>query len=119
MKRFISLSAILMLIAFTGCYVVGCMGQNYADMTSKDRASVAMKLYVGAAMDYERDVKRPGLTDGHIDYLKDKKKFLDESYPIIKLYRTYAETGMMPTLGMEQNLLRLIDEFVLYPALGY
>jgi hypothetical protein len=93
--------------------------QNYASMTTKDRASMVMKLYVGAAMDYEKDVVRLNLTDEHKKYLSEKRAFLVEAHTIIGLYKQYAETGLVPTLEMEQQMLRLIDEFLLYPALGY
>ena len=99
--------------------LVSCIKQNYANMTTKDRASMVMKLYIGAADDYERDTLRVNLTDEHIKFLTDKRAFLVEAHPIIKLYRQYAETGLVPTLEMEQQMLRLIDEFLLYPALGY
>ena len=100
--------------------VISCANvANYSDMTTKDRAAVVMKLYIGTAMDYERDTLRLNLTDEHKKFLSDKREFLSEAHPIIKLYKQYAETGLVPTLEMEQQLLRLIDEFLLYPALGY
>lgn len=112
-------TGLVLAVVFLTALLIGCAGAQWSDMTTKDKAAVAMSAYIGAAMDYERDVKRVGLTKEHKKHLQNKKRFLDEAYPVIDLYQQYAETGLVPTLRMEQNILRLIDDFLLYPALGY
>ena len=113
------ITVLLMAAVFlSGLVAMGCV-KDITDLSPKGKASAAMKIYAGSAMDYQNDMKRLNLTDEHKKYLREKKKILDEAYPSIDIYRKYAETGVIPTLEMEQELLRVLDQLLLFPALGY
>jgi hypothetical protein len=90
---------------------------NVEDLSHKDKAAWAMQLYIGSAQDFQRDVQRPDLSDEMKKYLAQKRDVLVRAHPIIKLYKQYADTDQIPSIELQREMLNIVDELLLYPAL--
>ena len=114
MKNFKLVPILLVtIVLLTGC-IASMMGvKDYGDMTPKEKAGFAMKLYNNAASEYvwmfnTRKKDDGSFSDNDIKLLQKYWKVLDGSHKAIMKYDTWVKAGTVPTPEMEDELVAII-----------
>ena len=81
-----------------------------SEMTPKEKATWMMSIYSSQAEDYKRMVKRPDLTNEQKAILRNKKDVAKQVWPLINTYRTYVNSGAVPTREVEEQIFKLIND---------
>ena len=93
--------------------IASCVNQVYkspSEMTPKERAVLAMKMYTNAYDDYIRqfeDTKVP-FSEEAISYFAAYKNVLRGAWPVISAYDTIASVNAQPTEEETQQIIDLI-----------
>jgi hypothetical protein len=106
------------LIAFM---VVGCFAHQQ-QFTPKQKTIMFLGVYnsqffdymitMGYGLDEKREwqkIYEPELTEGQKIILREKKKVLEEMYPLIMIYDEVFSKGMIPDRELEEKILLLIN----------
>lgn len=107
------LSLALMLAVSFSCIPQAGKGQGIkplSEMTPKEKATWMMSVYSAQAEDYKRMVKRPDLTNAQKAILRNKKDVAKKVWPLINTYRTYVNSGAVPTREVEDEIIGLIND---------
>ena len=113
---------LLVVVLFCFVFVLGmtisCIPQagkgdgmkTIAEMTPKERATWMFGVYNSQARDYKQMVKRTDLTNDQKQVLREKKKIAQKVWPLINTYRTYVNSGAVPTREVEDEIIGLIND---------
>lgn len=104
--------AIVLAISFS-CIPQAGKGQGIkplSEMTPKEKATWMMSVYNSQAEDYKRMVQRPDLTNEQKAILRNKKVIAEKVWPLINTYRTYVNSGAVPTREVEGEIIKLIND---------
>jgi hypothetical protein len=92
--------------------VVGCTIDNlkeFGDMTPKEKAAFFLSVYNSSDMNYRAMAARTDLTEVQKEVLRKKRTIMIQVYPLIRSYLTYVESGVVPSVELEQQILTQID----------
>lgn len=96
-------------------FMVGCAGtqlKNPAEMTPKEKATFAMKLFVKQTQDLQA-MKAMPLTAEQKALLVQKENFLKQSAVTIDLYNGYIDGGLQPTPALEAAIMDIINKLLI------
>lgn len=108
---FLSL-AVMLAVSFS-CIPQAGKGQGMkplSEMTPKEKATWMMNVYSAQAEDYKSMIKRPDLTNEQKAILRNKKDVAEKVWPLINTYRTYVNSGAVPTREVEGEIIELIND---------
>lgn len=93
--------------------VVSCINKVYktpTEMSPKERAVLAMKMYNNAYNDYIRQFESTEVpfSDEAVSYFKTYKSVLQAAWPVISAYDTLASVNAQPTPEQDQQIVDLI-----------
>ena len=103
---------LVLVIAF-GCIPQAGKGQGIkllSEMEPKEKATWMLSVYNSQAKDYKRMVQRPDLTNDQKAMLRNKKDIAKKLWPLINTYRTYVNSGAVPTREVEDQIVGLIND---------
>lgn len=109
-KRHTYVALVVSLVFLASC--AGVELKNPAEMTPKERATFAMKLFVKQAQDVQALEKQP-LTPEIRALVEQKKALLKQAAVVIDLYNGYIDGGLKPTPAMEAQLLDVINQLLI------
>ena len=84
--------------------------KSLSEMTPKEKATWMMGIYNSQAKDYKEMIKRPNLTNDQKQVLRNKKEVAKKIWPLLNTYRTYVNSGAVPTRQTEDQIIGLINE---------
>jgi len=109
----------LLILIFVCMFTVSCglMGmkkdiKSWADMTTKEKASFLMSTYNKQFDSYMQLYNKADRTAADNEYLRSKKKAMEEVYPYIDQYAEYAETGTIASALVEQAALEAVNKLI-------
>ena len=122
MKRnFLFFVLLIFLISFNSC----AMGtaKSISEMTPKEKTTFMLGVYNSQYADYMSQtgyswdgekkeyvkISTPTLSDERKEVLKKKKEILTKLYPLIKMYDSVANTGVVPSHEVEQQIFDLLN----------
>ena len=106
----------LALVLLAVFLVAGCSQtlnvKSIQDMSPKERANLAMKLYLQQYDDYQSLTANDAmLTDDQREVLRAKKKMLENIHPVIILYASYVNQGLEPSPEVEKQLIDWLNTY--------
>jgi len=108
-KYIAAIVAILMLLC------IGCANnvnlKNPTEMTPKEKATFAMKLFVKQTNDLQATKALP-LTPEQREVLVQKEAFLKQTSVTIDLYNGYIDGGLQPTPALEAAIVDIINKLL-------
>jgi uncharacterized cupredoxin-like copper-binding protein len=99
-------------------FVVGCQafGQikelKFDEMNSKQKATWMNEVYSFQYDDYKMMAAMPNLTENQKKAMRTKKKVLTEVWPLINLYSGYVDTGIIPAVELESQIMSLLNRLI-------
>jgi heptaprenylglyceryl phosphate synthase len=82
----------------------------FDEMSAKEKAAFFMSVYNSSDMNYRAMASQPDLTEVQKEILRQKKQIMIQVYPLIQSYNTYVDSGVVPSVELEQNILTNIDK---------
>lgn len=104
-------STLAILAAFMAAFFMACgtIPKPVSEMSTKEKAVFFMKVYSDQAENYKTLAASPDLTEAQRSVLRDKKKIMEEVYPLISLYSDYVDAGAVPDAGVEKQIIGYLD----------
>ena len=103
--KYCSMLIVLMLM-LSACAEQGM--KSPSDMSPKEIAIWADKVYVAEYDGYELEAANPNLTEDQKVILRQKKMILTELHPLLMTYNAYIDSGVLPEQQTTNAILSLV-----------
>lgn len=103
---------ISMVLFLQGCpgIVGGKEVKPFTEMTPKEKSVFLMTTYSKQYDDYVELWEKPNRTAAQQEILERKYEWIQEVYPYIDTYSSYAEGGIIPPAEIEKIVLDLVNK---------
>ena len=111
MKRKIAITTVLMcLVLMSGCVWFSANIKPWEQRTPKEKALAVLETWNTEFRNTMAQAQRTDLTETEKETVKIKKAVLQESKPLIDIYRQTVNGGGVPTKASEDQILALLDK---------
>jgi hypothetical protein len=83
--------------------------KSFFDMRPKEKCLFLIKTYNHQYDDYLKLHQKGNHTDEEKETLKIQYKVISELYPLIGVYVTYAEAGLIPSEEIERQVIKILN----------
>jgi hypothetical protein len=87
----------------------GAPAKPFWEMNAKEKATFLMTMYNKQYDEYLKLYKKEDRTEVEQRILEDRYDLLQEMYPVIDTYQSYAAGGAIPTAETEQLAIELVN----------
>ena len=110
MKRSFAVIAVLMcLVLMSGCVWFSTNIKPWEQRTPKEKALAVLETWNTEFRNTMAQAQRTDLTEAEKETVKIKKSILQESKPLIDIYRQTVNGGGVPSKESEDQILALLD----------
>jgi hypothetical protein len=88
--------------------------RDYSDMSDAEKATWMLSTYNDQYDAYQADAGKLTLSEAQKEYLRGKKRVLEEVYPLMMDYAEYVKTGKVPSASLEKNILDKFERLGVY-----